>query len=243
MLAIPAIDIRGGRCVRLIQGDYSRERVYADDPSRVAGRLVEAGALRLHVVDLDAARGQADPLSAAAVCRVLDAAARAGVETEVGGGVRSLEAARVWLLRGASYVVLGSVAAAMPELAKEICAALPGRCLVALDVRGGVAQAQGWTEAAGAEEVHLERWRDWPLAGLIRTEVSRDGMLSGPDLDGLVRTVRSFPGPVFVSGGVGSVDDLQRAAEAGAAGAIVGRALYEGSLDLRAALRRFGTVS
>jgi phosphoribosylformimino-5-aminoimidazole carboxamide ribotide isomerase len=239
MLVIPAIDIRGGRAVRLIQGDYAREQVYEDDPTGVVHRLAEAGARRLHVVDLDAARGREDPDSAAAATRVLVAASAAGVQVEMGGGVRDLRTAERWLAAGAACVVLGSLALREPEAAEAICAALPGRCMVSLDVRAGVAQAQGWTEPAGRAELHLQRWRSWPLAGLIRTDVALDGMLSGPDLEGLAATVRDFPGPVFASGGVSTVDDVVRLDEVGAAGAIVGRAIYEGSFDLRAALQRF----
>lgn len=241
MLVIPAIDIRGGRCVRLIQGDYARERVYEDDPAGVVSRLVRAGATRIHLVDLDAARGREEPESAAAAARVLVTASAAGAQVEVGGGVRDLRTAERWLGAGAAAVVLGSLAVREPEAAEAICAALPGRCLVSLDVRAGVAQAQGWTEPAGNPDVHLERWRSWPVAGLIRTDVALDGMLSGPDLEGLAATVRAFPGPVFASGGVSTVDDLVRLHEVGAAGAVVGRAIYEGSFDLRAALLRFAT--
>jgi phosphoribosylformimino-5-aminoimidazole carboxamide ribotide isomerase len=239
VIVIPAIDIRGGRCVRLIQGDYSREHVYESDPVAVARRLVESGARRIHLVDLDAARGTADVLSAAAARGVLAAARADGVEIEVGGGVRTLAAAERWLAAGATFVVLGSVAVREPEAAAAICAALPGRCLVSLDVRGDVAQAEGWTEGAGSAAVHLERWGKWPLGGLVRTNVAFDGMLSGPDLAGLEETVRGFPGAVIASGGISTVDDITRCAEAGAAGAIVGRALYEGSFDLRAAILRF----
>jgi len=170
---------------------------------------------------------------------VLESAREAGVEVEVGGGVRTLTAAERWLAAGAAFVVLGSVAVREPEAAAAICAALPGRCLVALDVRGDTAQAEGWTEGAGSAIAHLERWASWPLAGLVRTDVALDGMLTGPDLDGLEQTVRAFPGPVIASGGISTVDDIVRCAEAGVAGAIVGRALYEGSFDLRAAILRF----
>ena len=239
MIVIPAIDIRGGRCVRLIQGDYSRERVYEDDPVAVVRRLAEDGAHRVHLVDLDAARGMADAGSATAARGVLEAAHERDLEVEVGGGVRTLVAAERWLAAGAAFVVLGSVAVQDADAAHSICAALPGRCLVSLDVRGDTAQAQGWTEGAGSAATHLERWAGWPLAGLVRTDVTLDGMMGGPDLDGLGETVRAFPGPVIASGGISTVDDIVRCAEVGAAGAIVGRAMYEGSFDLRAAILRF----
>jgi phosphoribosylformimino-5-aminoimidazole carboxamide ribotide isomerase len=239
MIIVPAIDIRAGHCVRLIQGDYARERVYENDPARIARRLLESGARRIHVVDLDAARGQADTGSRAAVEAVLAVAAAGGAQVDVGGGVRDQATAARWLESGAGYVVLGSVAVRDPETAESICGDLPGRCLVSLDVRGEIAQAEGWTEAAGAAIAHLARWRDWPIAGLIRTEIAHDGMLLGPDLEGLRDVVAGFPRPVFASGGVSTVDDVARVADTGAAGAIVGRAIYEGSFDLRAALLRF----
>jgi phosphoribosylformimino-5-aminoimidazole carboxamide ribotide isomerase len=239
VIVIPAIDIRGGRCVRLIQGDYSRERVYEDDPVAVVRRLAEDGAHRVHLVDLDAARGMADAGSATAARGVLEAARERDLEVEVGGGVRTRVAAERWLAAGAAFVVLGSVAVQDADAAHSICAALPGRCLVSLDVRGDTAQAQGWTEGAGSAATHLERWAGWPLAGLVRTDVTLDGMMGGPDLDGLGETVRAFPGPVIASGGISTVDDIVRCAEVGAAGAIVGRAMYEGSFDLRAAILRF----
>ena len=239
MIVVPAIDIRGGRCVRLTQGDYARERVYENDATAVVRRIVESGARRLHLVDLDAARGEPDPLSTHAVMDVLASLAGSAVVVDVGGGVRDLETAQRWLSSGAGLVVLGSVAVSEPDRAQAICEALPGKCFVALDMRGDIVQAQGWTEGAGSAAAHLERWVDWPLAGLIRTTVAADGMMGGPDLAGLEETVRAFPGPVLASGGIASIDDMARCAEVGAAGAIVGRAIYEGSFDLRAAIQRF----
>ena len=162
--------------------------------------------------------------SATAARGVLETARQRGVEVEVGGGVRTLAAAERWLAAGAAFVVLGSVAVQDPDAAQVICAALPGRCLASLDVRGDTAQAQGWTEGAGSAATHLERWAGWPLAGLVRTDVDLDGMMGGPDLGGLEKTVRAFPGPVIASGGISTVDDIVRCAKVGAAGAIVGRA-------------------
>jgi phosphoribosylformimino-5-aminoimidazole carboxamide ribotide isomerase len=239
VIVVPSIDILGGRCVRLTQGDYSRERVYENDATAVVHRILESGARRVHLVDLDAARGKPDPLSTRAVEAVLASLAGTPVVADVGGGVRDLETARRWLGSGAGLVVLGSVAVSEPDIAQAICEALPGKCFVALDVRGDIVQSQGWTEDAGSAASHLVRWVSWPLAGLIRTTVAADGMMGGPDLAGLEETVRAFPGPVLASGGIASIDDMARCAEVGAAGAIVGRAIYEGSFDLRAAIQRF----
>ncbi len=165
-----------------------------------------------------------------------------GVSVQVGGGMRSAAAATSWLDAGADYIVLGSLAVREPEMAAAICRAQPDHVLLGLDVRGDIAQAQGWTEPAGGAAEHLHRWRTWPAAGVIRTDVGRDGALLGPDIDGLRATVQAYGGPVIASGGIATLDDLQACADAGAAAAIVGRALYEGRLDLSQALARFSAL-
>jgi phosphoribosylformimino-5-aminoimidazole carboxamide ribotide isomerase len=239
MIVIPAVDVRGGRCVRLLRGDYAQETVYSDDPTQQAIGFVRRGATRVHIVDLDAARGQPDVLSRDAVRAAVRTLHSMHVAVQVGGGVRSAAAAASWIDLGADYIVLGSLAVREPAIAEAICRAHPGHVLLGLDVRGDVAQAQGWTEAAGAADEHLARWRRWPAAGVVRTDVGRDGALLGPDLAGLRATVQHYGGPVIASGGVATIADLDACAEAGAAGAIVGRALYEGHLDLSDALARF----
>jgi phosphoribosylformimino-5-aminoimidazole carboxamide ribotide isomerase len=239
VIVIPAVDVRGGRCVRLLRGDFARETVYAEEPAQVALDFVRAGAHRLHVVDLDAARGTPDVLSRDAVRRTVREVAGAGAEVQVGGGVRSPVAGAGWLEIGATHIVLGSLALREPELALEICHAHPGHVLLGLDVRDGEAQAQGWTERAGDAAAHLTAWRDWPAAGVIRTDIGRDGALLGPDVDGLEACVEAYGGVVIASGGIRSLEDLIAVADAGAAGAIVGRALYERTLDLTAALKLF----
>lgn len=239
MIVIPAVDVRGGRCVRLLRGDYAQETVYSDDPTQQAIGFVRRGAARVHIVDLDAARGQPDVLSRDAVRAAVRTLHEMNVEVEVGGGVRSPQAAQSWLALGADYVVLGSLALRDPDTAEAICRAHPGRVLLGLDVRGDIAQAQGWTEAAGAAAQHLTTWRDWPAAGVIRTDVGRDGALIGPDIEGLRACIEIYQGPVIASGGVATIEDLDACAAAGADGAIVGRALYEGRLDLSDALSRF----
>jgi len=239
MIIIPAVDVRGGRCVRLLRGDYAQETVYSDDPTQQAIGFVRRGAMRVHMVDLDAARGQPDVLSRDAVRAAVRALHEMGVQVQVGGGVRSAQAAASWLDIGADFIVLGSLALRDPQAAEEICRAHPGHVLLGLDVRGDVAQAQGWTEGAGDASTHLQRWRRWPAAGVIRTDVGRDGALLGPDVDGLRACIAAYGGPVIASGGVATIDDLDACADAGAQGAIVGRALYEGRLDLSEALQRF----
>jgi phosphoribosylformimino-5-aminoimidazole carboxamide ribotide isomerase len=240
MLVIPSVDLRAGRVVRLLRGDYAHETVYSDDPVAVVKGFVAAGAPRVHVVDLDAARGVGDPASASAATAAVAELARAGATVQVGGGVRDRDAARRWFDAGAAWVVIGSLALRQPDIARGICEEFPDRVLIALDVRGGEARAEGWTEAAGDAGESVDRWAAWPIAGIVHTEIDRDGTLAGPALPALRAVCARFTGAVFASGGVTTIDDVAACAEAGAAGVIVGRALHDGLFDLRGALSRFG---
>ena len=239
MIIIPAIDIRGGRCVRLAQGDYAAETVYDDDPVRIAVRFATAGAARVHVVDLDAARGKPDKKTLAAAQAVVSALVERGVGVEIGGGIRTAAMAAKWLEAGATAVVLGSIAVTKPALAQQICEDNPAAVLLGLDVHHGEARAEGWTEPAGDADEHLRNWTAWPVAGVVRTDVSRDGMLRGPDVDGLAACIAATQHPVIASGGITSLADLDTCMAAGAAGAIIGRALYEGHIGLREAIAAF----
>jgi phosphoribosylformimino-5-aminoimidazole carboxamide ribotide isomerase len=239
VLIIPAIDLREGHVVRLVQGDYARQTTYSRDPVATARWLVEQGARRVHVVDLDAARGLPHHGSHEAMGAVVDTLASLDAECEVGGGIRSDEVARSWLTRGAAAVVIGSLALRQPDRARAICEANPQRVLLGLDVRGSEARAQGWTESGGTAAAHVRRWRDWPVAGIIHTDTMRDGMMTGPDIDGLRTLHEAYPGPVFASGGIGSLDDIAACAAAGASAVVMGKALYEGTVDLAAAVLRF----
>lgn len=236
MLVIPAVDVRGGRTVRLRQGDYGREMVFDGEPAAIARRFIEAGASRLHLVDLDAARGRPDERSHEAARAVIEAARDAGCDVEIGGGVRTVAGARAWLDAGATAVVIGSVAVRDAQVARQICESAPGRVLIALDVADGRARIEGWTEQAVAAGTLLAAWGAWPAAGLIYTDTARDGMLAGPDLEGLEWCRSQYSGPVFLSGGVRAVDDVVDAAGHGAAGVVVGRALLEGAFELRQAI-------
>ncbi len=242
MDVIPAVDVQGGCCVRLRQGEHTQATVYADDPMVAAGRFIDAGATRLHVVDLDAARGFPVRESVAAVTRVVAACVAAGCSVQVGGGIRDLGTASRWLDAGVSLVILGSVAARDPAQALAICIAVDGRVLLGLDVRAGVARTDGWTEDGSTAAELLRAWRSWPSAGIVYTDTARDGLLKGPDLDG-VRTCRElYDGPVIASGGIRSVDDIVACAAAGASGVVVGKALYEGHVDLAAAIHEVQAV-
>jgi phosphoribosylformimino-5-aminoimidazole carboxamide ribotide isomerase len=236
VLVVPALDIRGGRVVRLGEhGDFGSERAFADGPDAtvaLARRYVDAGARRLHVVDLDAARGSGD--NRAVVGRLVS---EAGAEVEVAGGVRSREIAERWLDTGAAAVVMGTAAVRDPALLARVAAAHPGRVLAALDVRGDRPAVTGWAEVADLTVLEaLARWADAPVAGLVVTSVDRDGTLGGPDLALLAQVVGATRQPVTYSGGVASLADLRAVADAGAGSVILGRSLLEGLIPLAAAL-------
>ena len=239
MIVIPAIDVRGGRCVRLRQGDYARQTTYGVDPMDVAREFASVGARRVHIVDLDAARGQADAATEIAVRRAVRAACEDGCAVQVGGGVRTLHDAGLWFAEGAAFVVVGSVAVRQPELALEICQAYEGRVLLALDARDGGVRVEGWTQPGGGVEDVLRSWSGWPSAGVVFTSTDRDGMLDGPDLEGLDRCRALYAGDVYLSGGIATADDVIASAAHGAAGVVIGRALYEGRLELGELLQRF----
>jgi phosphoribosylformimino-5-aminoimidazole carboxamide ribotide isomerase len=240
MLVIPSVDLRAGRVVRLRRGDYARETVYSDDALAVVSGFISAGARRVHIVDLDAARGQADPASSSAATAAVAELARSGASVQVGGGVRDHVSAQHWFDAGASWVVIGSLAVRQPHAARELCEAFPGRVLIALDIDGGQTRAEGWTQPAGHADEHIDRWKAWPIAGIVHTEIDRDGTLDGPALPALRAVCARFTGPVFASGGVTTIEDVTACESAGAAGVIVGRALHQGLFDLGAALLRFG---
>jgi phosphoribosylformimino-5-aminoimidazole carboxamide ribotide isomerase len=232
MLVIPAIDLRGGKAVRLREGDFDRQRTVADDPVQVALAYAADGARRLHVVDLDAARGDGE--NHALVARIV---AESGLEVQVAGGIRDEASAGAWLEAGAAAVVLGTVAVRDPELFAACAGEFPGRVLAALDLKAGRPAVTGWSRTEPvAVETLLLRWSVQPLAGIVLTSVERDGTLLGPDLISL-RGVREMTKlPLTYSGGVASLADLTAVAQAGADSVIVGLALYEGRIDLKAAL-------
>jgi len=239
MLIIPAIDLRNGRCVRLLQGDPTRERVYSDDPAAVASAFAAAGASRLHLVDLDGALGAASgnrPL----IARI---AAETGLPLQVGGGLRRLADVEAVLEGGATWAILGTAAVEEPALVREAAQRFPGRILVGVDARGGRVAVRGWQADTGrdAAEVAAEA-AALGVSGLIHTDIAADGMLTGPNLAELARVAAAARLPVLASGGIGTVAHLEAVAHLaprGVTGAILGRALYEGSLDLGAAIRRF----
>lgn len=240
----PAIDLRAGRAVRLLRGDYAAETVYSDDPVDVARSFDAAGAHWIHVVDLDAARsGEAGNLEyVAAIARSVRC------EVETGGGVRSVEAAERLIDAGVSRVVIGTAAVTQPDLVAELAGRYPGRVAVGLDARGRSVAVKGWTETTGADLVDLARqFEGQGVAALIVTEIGRDGTMDGPDLDQLSAVLEATAVGVIASGGVGSLDDVRalaslRAGGRSLEGIIVGRALYEGRFTVEEALRCLAPV-
>jgi phosphoribosylformimino-5-aminoimidazole carboxamide ribotide isomerase len=234
----PAIDLRDGKCVRLRRGDFDAETVYDDDPVAVARRFADAGARWIHVVDLDAARtGVAANLAVVeAVC------AAVSCKVQAGGGVRTAEAAGALLASGAARVVVGTAAVEQPELVADLCVMHPGKIAVGLDARGRDVAVRGWAESGAADLVGLAgHLADSGVAALVVTEIGRDGTMQGPDLDQLEAVLEATAVPVVASGGVGSLGDMEalrelRAGGRALAGAIVGRAIYEGRFTVEEAL-------
>ncbi|MFZ5854852.1 MAG: HisA/HisF-related TIM barrel protein [Chloroflexota bacterium] len=235
---LPAIDLRAGRVVRLRQGDFDQETVFGDDPAATAERLVAAGASWIHVVDLDGARAGA-PRQTECVARIVE---RVGerARCQVAGGLRTAEAVAAALAGGAARVVVGTAALEDPALAGELVRRHgPDRIVVALDVRDGLALGQAWRAGATGRPVEelLETLGQSGVERFAVTAIERDGLLGGPDLELLARLVGLGRGAIIASGGIGSLADLQAVRRLGCSGAIIGRALYEGRLDLAEAVR------
>ena len=233
---IPAIDLRAGRVVRLVEGDFARETRYGDDPEAVALGFVAAGARWIHVVDLDGAKGE--DRQTAIIERIVRAVAGSAA-CQVGGGLRSAEAVEAVLAAGASRVVLGTAILTDPGLARTLVAAHgSARIVAALDVRDGRAVGDGWVPGATGHSVGeaIAALADADVARFAVTSISRDGALAGPDLGLLQGLVAARRGAIIASGGISSIADLEAVRDIGCEAAIVGRALYEGRVDLTAAL-------
>ena len=233
MVVIPAIDILGGRCVRLVRGDFDHPKVYSDDPAEVAAEFAGAGAERIHVVDLDAARGHGGDNKSLiqSIVRGRD------IKVQVAGGIRTAETVDAWMAAGAHAVVMGTAAVRDPRLLERCARRHPGKVLAALDVRNDQAAVSGWTET---EPVMigslLGRWDNLPLAGVVLTSIDKDGTLGGPDLKTLARARAMTSLTLQYSGGVTSLEDIAKVATAGAQAVILGKALYEGRITLEQAL-------
>jgi phosphoribosylformimino-5-aminoimidazole carboxamide ribotide isomerase len=235
MLVIPAIDLRGGKCVRMQQGDPAREKTYGTDPVEQAKAFVNAGAKQLHVVDLDGAFGSGENEEAIArICRAVD------VPVQTGGGIRTLKQAQARLNAGASYLILGTLLVEDERTARNIIHELGDNVFAGVDARGGVVAVRGWQEGTKVDrDALVQRVAQWGVGRVVFTEISRDGTGSGYDLDAL-RTVAAIAElRVTASGGahtIGDLRNLREQAPANVDACIVGRALYEGTLDLREAI-------
>lgn len=236
---IPAIDLRGGRCVRLHQGDYARETAYSDDPSATARLWQEQGAPRLHVVDLDGAR-EGRPINTEAIrdiCRAVS------IPVEVSGGIRTVETIRQALADGADRVQLGSIAVKDPALAREAIRTFGHAIVVSLDARDGFLRTDGWLQGSNIRALDLAR--DLDAAGVARimfTDISRDGTLSEPNFQAYRDLLAAVSCPVIASGGIATLDHLRQLAAIGCEGAIVGTSLYERRFTLAEALAAVATV-
>ena len=233
MILYPAIDIRGGRCVRLIEGDFARETAYDANPSAAARRWVEAGAEWLHVVDLDGAV-EGMPINRTAVERIR---ATVDVPMQLGGGLRTLADLETVFEAGIDRAILGTVALRDPELVISAVARWGDRVAVALDARNGRLATDGWLGQTEARAVDVaQKLAKAKVRHFIFTDINRDGTLSGPNLESLGEVVQAVEGDVIASGGMSSIDDIKAAAKVGATGAIIGRALYDGRIDLGEAI-------
>jgi phosphoribosylformimino-5-aminoimidazole carboxamide ribotide isomerase len=237
MQVIPAIDLRGGCCVRLRQGDYDRETVFGDDPAAMAAHWVAEGATLIHLVDLDGAKA-GRPVNVVAVRAILD---RVAVPCQLGGGIRDEATIAEWLDAGLERVIVGTQALKDPPWFRAMALKYEGRLILGLDARDGRVATEGWLDVSTVEATTLaEQFDDLPLAGVVYTDIARDGMLDGPNLAATEALAVRLKTPVIASGGVGSLEDLERLAALPIAACIVGRALYEGRFRYHEARKRAG---
>lgn len=235
MILFPAIDIRGGKCVRLLKGRFDQETVFADRPADMAIKWQAQGGKYLHLVDLDGAL-QGRPINLEAIRDII---ANVNVPIQLGGGIRNIESIEAWLEAGVSRVILGSIAVKNPDLVKEACHKFGERIVVGIDAKDGEVAVEGWGISGGVKATELaKRMADVGVARIIYTDISRDGTLSGVNVESTVELARAAGIPVIASGGVAGMDDVYKVAAATEIeGMIIGKALYTGKIDLAEALR------
>lgn len=236
MLIIPAVDIKGGRCVRLLQGREDSETIFSDDPSAMAARWEAEGAEVLHVVDLDGAFNKS-PQNVEAIERILD---KVHIPVQLGGGIRNTETISMFLDLGVSRVILGTEAIRNPRLVEQACQAFPGKILVGIDARNGMVAIEGWTHTTQQRAIEVAKgFEGHELAGIVFTDIHKDGMQTGPNIEETKLMAESVSTPIIASGGVSDINDIRAIAALaplGVVGIITGRALYEGTLNLGQAL-------
>jgi phosphoribosylformimino-5-aminoimidazole carboxamide ribotide isomerase len=237
MLIIPAIDLKDGHCVRLKQGLMEDATVFSEDPGAMAHHWVDQGGRRLHLVDLNGAFA-GKPVNAAAIKSIVDAVG-GDIPIQLGGGIRDLETIERYLDNGIGYVIIGTAAVKNPGFLHEACYAFPGQIMVGLDAKEGKVAVDGWSKLTGHDVIDLaKKFEDYGVEALVYTDIGRDGMLTGVNIEATVALAQALRIPVIASGGITSLDDVTKlcAVEAeGIMGAITGRAIYEGSLDFAAA--------
>jgi phosphoribosylformimino-5-aminoimidazole carboxamide ribotide isomerase len=240
VILYPAIDLKEGRCVRLLRGEMSAATVFNEDPAAQAKSFADAGCRWLHLVDLDGAFA-GKPMNAASVEAILKAVK---VPAQLGGGIRNLATIEAWLGKGIARVILGTAALTNPDLVKEACRKFPGKVAVGIDARDGKVAVEGWAKTSEMTALDLaRRVEDAGAAAIIFTDIDRDGALAGVNVAATAALARALETPVIASGGVAAIDDIAalKAHESdGIAGAIMGRALYDGRIDLKAALAMVG---
>ncbi len=236
MIFFPAIDLKDGQCVRLVQGDMDQVTVFGDDPGAQARLFADAGCRWLHVVDLNGAFA-GRPVNGAAVSAILNAI---DIPVQLGGGIRDLATVEAWLEWGVRRVILGTVAVRDPDLVREACRLHPGRVAVGIDARDGLVAVEGWAETSEMTVLDLAlRFEDAGAAAVIYTDIGRDGAMTGPNIEATTGLARTISTPVIASGGVSSMDDLRALQAAGGdvlEGVISGRAVYDGRIDPAAAV-------
>ena len=239
MILYPAIDLKDGQCVRLLRGDMAAATVFNDDPAAQARAFQDAGCAWIHLVDLNGAFAGA-PVNAGAVEAIL---AAIDVPAQLGGGIRDMATIERWLSAGLSRVILGTVAVENPDLVRDAARAFPGQIAVGLDARNGRVATKGWAEDTDMQVTDLARaFEDAGIAAIIYTDIDRDGAMQGPNVAATEALARAVDVPIIASGGVSSLDDLIGLRDTGViTGAISGRALYDGAIDLRAALKAMAT--
>ena len=240
MLLIPAIDLKDGKCVRLRQGDMSDATVFSEDPVAMARHWVAQGARRLHIVDLNGARS-GRPVNEA-VIRKMIAAVGDDIPVQLGGGIRDLDTIERYIDDGVAYVVIGTAAVKSPGFLQEACTAFGGHVIVSLDARDGKVATDGWSKLTGHDVIDLaKKFEDYGVDAILYTDIGRDGMMSGVNIEATVELARAVKIPVIASGGVSSMADIERlcAVETeGIEAAILGRSLYEGAIDFKVAQSR-----
>ena len=239
MLIIPAIDLKDGHCVRLKQGEMDSATVFSDYPADMALKWLAAGARRLHLVDLNGAFA-GKPVNEKAIKAITDALGEE-IPVQLGGGIRDLDTVERYLDDGISYVIIGSAAVKNPGFLHDACTAFPGHIIVGLDARDGKVAVEGWSKVTGHDVIDLaKRFEDYGVEAVVYTDIGRDGMLNGVNVEATVKLAQALTIPVIASGGITNLDDVRKlcaVADEGIMGAITGRAIYQGTLDFAEAQR------